>query len=61
MSTESTREPAAGELLEAALRHLRHYRSLLLESRGGAASEAEQQALAVGKLIRDIERTLAAG
>ena len=47
-------------LLDDALGHLRRYRSLLLESRSGAASEKEQQALALHKLIRDIERSLAA-
>ncbi len=48
-------------LLERALAHLRRYRASLLESRSGAASDKEQEALAVQKLIREIEQRLAAG
>ena len=46
-------------LLDAALTHLRRYRSLLLESRSGAASEKEQEALAVQHVIRQIEAAVA--
>ena len=49
----------SGPLLEAALIHLRRYRALLLESRSGAASEKEQEALAVQHLIRQIEGAVA--
>ena len=52
-------EPHARRLLEGALEHLRSFRAALLESRSGAASQKEQQALAVQKLIREIEQTLA--
>ena len=46
-------------LLDAALTHLRRYRTLLLESRSGAASEKEQEALAVQHVIRRLEAALA--
>ena len=48
-----------GPLIEAALIHLRRYRALLLESRSGAASDKEQEALAVQHLIRRIEAAVA--
>ena len=47
-------------LLESALGHLRRYRSLLLESRSGAASAKEQEALAVGQVVAAIEQALGA-
>lgn len=47
-------------MLEEARDHLRRYRGLLLESRSGAASEKEQEALAVGRLVAAIEQVLAA-
>lgn len=45
-------------LLEDALGHLQRYRGLLLESRSGAASGREQEALAVGRLAAAIEQVL---
>ena len=47
------------ELLERTLTHLRRYRRSLLESRSGAASEKEQEALAVQNLVHEIEQALA--
>jgi len=46
------------ELLNSALLFLRSYRSVLYESRSGAASDKEQHALALTKLIGRIEHAL---
>jgi len=52
-------EPPVGLLAEA-LPYLRAYRASLLESRGGAASEKEQMALRLTKLIDRAAAALAA-
>ena len=43
-------------LLDSAHQHLGRYITLLLESRSGAASDREQEAAAVQKLLRAIEQ-----
>lgn len=53
-------EEGTRRILEDALEHLRRYRSLLLESRSGAASAKEQEALAVGQVVAAIEQALTA-
>ena len=55
---ETERRDESHALLTEALPMLRQYRALLLESRSGAASEKEQQALRLSKLIRHIEAAL---
>ncbi len=51
----------ARALLRAALPHLRAYRATLLESRSGAATDQEQQAFALSRLIAEIEDAVGGG
>jgi hypothetical protein len=49
---------ADSELIRGSLAYLKDYRALLLESRGGAASDKEQYALRLADLIETLERRL---
>jgi hypothetical protein len=50
-----SQEPDACRLLAEALGYLKSYRTMLLESRGGAASGKEQYALGLSRLIERAE------
>jgi hypothetical protein len=49
---------AAARLLAEALPYLQSYRAQLLESRSGAASDKEQRALGLTKLIDRVEEAI---
>jgi hypothetical protein len=59
--TIESEEAGAYRLLAEAVGHLKSYLTMLLESRGGAASAKEQYALGLSRLIERAEAALGGG